>query len=79
MDSIDLDGGNPNMFTCYGAMRPGYKACRTCSDVREAYHNMGWEMKWEKIRQCNGKSIICKYSSDHNNCFTSLYSKTIYQ
>ena len=66
IDSIDLDEGNPNMFSCYGAMRSGYEVCWTCWDVREAYDNMGWEMKDEKISQCTGKSIISKYWSDYN-------------
>ena len=55
IDSIHLDEGNPTMPSCYGAMRPGHEACRTCWDVREAYDNMGWEMKDEKISQCTGK------------------------
>ena len=67
IDSIHVNEGNSNMTSCYGAIRSGYEACRTCSDVKEAYYNMGWEMKDEKISQCTGNTIICKCWSDYNN------------
>ena len=79
IDSIHLNEGNSNMPSCYGAIRSGYEACRTCSDVKEAYYNMGWEMKDEKISQCTGNTIICKCWSDYNSWHLTNNNLSVWQ
>ena len=71
-----LDECEQNMISCYGAptKNPANRCCKTCTAVKIAYKNMGWNLDPPNIGQCLSKFISFEWVGYSLLCFNHVVS-----